>query len=215
MQHVQVHVSVGGVFSCCFKRYPIFIAIAVLLRFCLRSACTQLVSQSGQWKMSGRSCSSSRVVQEMCNHVKHELHWIFGVLSLLFCSLSPQRHLFGGVSTSVWTVSCVPFRRLFGDAGSLIDLNLLRAFFGLCMFSMLCLKMSFCFSCLSFLSRMAVARGITSSSLLYLYHHWRARNGSILFLSSHSCAKKLKSCKAIFFVSVLYFLEPLSPLTNA
>jgi hypothetical protein len=156
--------------------------------------------------VSGRSASSSSLEQEMCSQVSHESHWIIGVPSLLVSRSFPQWQVLTGgeLGTAVagvsWAgVACwllwLPFRRL------------------LCMMSIHSLKICFCFSCRFLLFRRRVAGGTTSASSLYLYHHCRARIGSMLFLFSHSWAKKVNSCRATFFVRLLYFRDPLRQFT--
>jgi hypothetical protein len=159
--------------------------------------------------VSGRSASSSSLEQEMCSQVWHESHWIIGVPSLLVSKSFPQwQTLTGGVLCAsgiglLWAgIVCwlfwLPFRRLCTL---------------LCMMSIHSLKICFCFSCRFLLFLRRVAGGTTSALSLYLYHHCLARIGSMLFLFSHSWAKKVNSFRATFFVRLLYFREPLRQFT--
>ena len=209
VQELQVHVAVGGSALCCWIRLLTFIEIASLRLLRFLGAFKALVLHSRQKKVSGRSVSVSSLVQEMCSQVWHASHWIIGVPSLLVSKSCPQWQIFtGGVLCAsgvglFWAeIACwlfwLPFRRLCGL---------------LCMMSIHSLKLCFCFSCRFLLFRRRVAGGTISASSLYLYHHCRARIGSMLFLFSHSWAKKVNSCRATFFVRLLYFRDPLRQFT--
>jgi hypothetical protein len=153
-----------------------------------------------------RSASSSSLVHAMCSQVSHESHWIIGVSSLSVSKSFPQWQFFAV------GVLCATGNGLFwaGVAFWLFWLSFRRL---LCMMSMHSLKICFCFFCRFLLFRRRVAGGMTSVTSLYLYHHCLARIGSILFLLSHSRAKKVNSCRATFFVRLLYFRDPLRLFT--